>query len=113
MQGSFRHPVDFGLYNGHLKAVVHTVSFQGDLDWAGYQRAILSEAALDLRNVGQENVAFAMLFAPAANGNREAQELERTSVEFLQSFGVHAVPFERIDSLQEIVARARDRWPIQ
>lgn len=100
--GAVRHPVDFALYNGRLRAVVHTVSFAGDLTHAVLQRAVVSEAAWDLGSQGVE-ATFAMLYSPAPRDNTAATTLERDSVTFVKSHGITAIPSDDLATAEDIV----------
>jgi hypothetical protein len=109
VQGSVRHPVDFGVFGDRLVFVVHTVSFRGDLAWATYQRAILSEAAIDIGKSGN-GVSFGMLYLPADLEQEEAAELQRASTDFAQGLGILPVPIDEIDTLG---TRIREALPAQ
>lgn len=106
--GTVRHPVDFGLYNGRLQSVVHTVSFAGDEDWAVLQRGVLSEAALDIRTAIDDQVGFALLYSPAPQRRSPAAELERSSVAFAERHKIQAVAIGEVGELAGMVASARD-----
>lgn len=98
--GRVRHPVDFGLFNGHLRAVVHTVSFAAEVHSAVWQRAVLAEAAWDLQGSG---VDFTMLYARAPGADKEAQELETASVGFVTAHAIRAVPSDQLDEIEGLV----------
>ena len=100
VDGRVHHPVDFGLFNGRLRAVVHTVSFAAEVHSALWQRAVLAEAAWDLQDA---DVDLTMLYARAPKRDQEARQLENASVEFIKSHGMRAVPRERIDEIEDLV----------
>jgi hypothetical protein len=104
--GGVRHPVDFGLLNGRLRAVVHTVSFAAELHSALWQRAVLAEAAWDLQGAG---VRFAMLYARAPNADNEAKEMENNSVAFVTAHDIRAVPSDRLDEMEDLVREVAAR----
>jgi hypothetical protein len=99
--GRIRHPVDFGLYNEQLRAVVHTVSFAGDLTHAVLQRAVVSEAALDLGSKGTPRIA--MLYSPAPRNDDAAREVERASVQFVKLHGIEPISVANLDDAAELV----------
>jgi hypothetical protein len=100
--GAVQHPVDFALYNGRLRAVVHTVSFSGDLTHAAYQRAIIAEAKWDLSSQGSD-ASFTMLYSRAPRQDDVAMSLEQASVDFVSRHGITAVPAERLGDMKAAV----------
>lgn len=99
--GRVPHPVDFGLLNGQLRAVVHTVSFAAEAHSAVRQRAVLAEAAWDLMKSG---ASFTMLYAPAPESDSDARQLETASVDFMRGLGIRAVASGEIDAIEPLVA---------
>lgn len=102
VEGTVPHRVDFGLYNGMLRSVVHTVSFAGEAVHAGYQRAVLAETALDLRQLARE-VDFTMLFVPAPRDDETLTHLESATLRFMKNQSIEAVPAPDIDQLADLV----------
>jgi hypothetical protein len=100
--GAVQHPVDFARYNGRLRAVVHTVSFSGDLTHAAYQRAVVAEAKWDLSCQGSD-ASFTMLYSRAPQHDDAATSLEQASVDFVSRHGIVAVPVDRLDDLKALV----------
>jgi len=102
VEGTVPHRVDFGLYNGQLRSVVHTVSFAVEPLYVGYQRAVLAETALDLRSLGRA-VDFTMLFVPASREDDTLTHLESATLRFMKNQSIAAVPAPEIDQLADLV----------
>jgi hypothetical protein len=98
--GTIRHPVDFGLYNHQLRAVVHTVSFRVEKRFAEYQRAVLAEAYVDLRKRPGPRVKCTMLYLPADRRDGDAHVMERSSTAFVEGLGIKAVPILNLAELE-------------
>lgn len=103
VEGTVPHRVDFGLYNGALRSVVHTVSFAVEPLYVEYQRAVLAETALDLRSLGRKAVDFTMLYVPAPADDETLGHLELATLRFMQRQDIAAVPGPDVDQLADQV----------
>jgi hypothetical protein len=103
VSGSVAHPVDFAVYNGQLRSVVHTASFMGDQTHAVYQRAVVAECAWDLERTRDDDIAFAFVYAPAHTDDRAARDLQEASIAFLATRGIQSVDAHDLEPLGTVM----------